>query len=61
VASSIESIIDLLSVRHIYYSHSGASVIFCEADDLIGVVSSPSLLLMSFNYLVENTPINFFV
>ena len=61
MASSIESTVDLLRVCHLYYSHSGASVIFCEADDLVGVVSSPSLLLMSFNYLVKNTPINFFV
>ena len=31
---------------------------FCEANDLVGVICSSSLLLISFNYFVENTPIN---
>ena len=57
MASSIESTVGLLRVRHLYYSRSRAFVIFCEADGLVGVICSPSLLFISLNYFVENTSI----
>ena len=57
MASSIESTIGLLRVRHLYYNRSGAFVIFCEADGLVGVIYSPSLLFINLSYFVENTSI----
>ena len=53
VALSIESTIDLSRVRHLYYSRSIASVIFLWSQR-----SRRGHLLISFNYFVENTPIN---
>ena len=60
VVSSIESTVDLLRVCHLYYNRSRAFIIFYEADGLVGVIYSPSLLLISFNYFVKNTPINIY-
>ena len=55
VASSFESTVGLLRVHYLYYSRFGASIIFCEANGLVGVVNSFNLLLINFNYFVKNT------
>ena len=57
VASSIESIVSLSRVFTSIIVIPEPPSSFYEADNFIGVVYSPSLLLISFNYFVENTPI----
>ena len=58
MVSSIESTISLSRVVTFIIVILKPPSSFYEANNLIGVVYSPRLLLISFNYFVENTPIS---